>query len=101
MNFLHDNISSLSHYFIYTLALLLVVFSHIRSQRHKLTFERQLNAWLEGKVAERTVALKLSNEHLEGLSLTDQLTGLKNRRFVMNNLQNDIVLIIRKQKKVG
>ena len=86
-------------YTLYGLALLLVVFSYIRSQQRKLIFEKQLNAQLEGKVAERTAALKLSNEHLEELSLTDQLTGLKNRRFVMNNLQNDIDLITRKQKK--
>ena len=41
-------------YTLYGLAILLVVFSYIRSQRHKLVFERQLNAQLESKVAART-----------------------------------------------
>ncbi|MCI2282104.1 hypothetical protein L3081_00190 [Colwellia sp. MSW7] len=41
-------------YALYSLILLSVVFVYIRSQRHKLIFERQLNAQLESKVEART-----------------------------------------------
>ena len=41
-------------YTLYSLILLSIIFVYIRSQQHKLIFERQLNAQLESKVAERT-----------------------------------------------
>jgi diguanylate cyclase (GGDEF)-like protein len=83
--------------------LLSLVFVFIRSQQQKVLFERKLNVRLESKVIERTQELNSSNEYLEKannqleeLSLTDQLTGLKNRRFLLNNLNNDLPLILRK-----
>ncbi|NQY65086.1 MAG: diguanylate cyclase, partial [Alteromonadaceae bacterium] len=57
-----------------------------------------INRNLEKKVLERTRQLQKANSQLEKLSLTDQLTGLKNRRFLINNIDNDIALILRKYR---
>jgi diguanylate cyclase (GGDEF)-like protein/hemerythrin-like metal-binding protein len=46
-----------------------------------------LNKALESRVAERTKELVLANEALEKLAITDHLTELPNRRFVMGQLQ--------------
>ena len=102
-------------YTLYGLFILSFIHFFVRVQRKKVHFERQLNAQLESKVAERTIALQSSNENLEAvnnqleqvniqleeLSLTDQLTGLRNRRFLVNNLENDINIILRKHKKAN
>jgi diguanylate cyclase (GGDEF)-like protein len=60
--------------------------------------QKLLYLQLENKVIERTAELQLANDKLEKISLTDPLTGLKNRRFLVNNLQNDIDLVLRKHK---
>jgi diguanylate cyclase (GGDEF)-like protein len=100
-------------YTLYWLFFISLVYTLVRNQLKKVNFERQLNAQLESKVAERTIELQSSNENLETvnnqleiantqleeLSLTDQLTRLKNRRFLFNNLQSDIDLILRKHKE--
>ncbi|NQZ90368.1 MAG: diguanylate cyclase [Saccharospirillaceae bacterium] len=92
-------------YTIYGLFLLSLVFTFIHSQRKKVIFERKVNAQLEDKVIERTSQLQYKTEELqksimmlEEMSLTDQLTGLKNRRFLLNNIENDILLVLRKYK---
>ena len=46
-----------------------------------------LNKALESRVAARTKELVLANEALEKLAITDHLTELPNRRFVMGQLQ--------------
>ncbi len=46
-----------------------------------------LNKALESRVADRTKELVLANEALEKLAITDHLTELPNRRFVMGQLQ--------------
>jgi len=83
-------------YAIYGLIFLWSVWLFIRIQRNKVLFERNLNKQLENKVIERTIDLQKSNEKLEEISITDQLTGLKNRRFLDNNLKNDVDLVLRK-----
>jgi len=62
-----------------------------------------INRNLENKVLERTEQLHSKTEELqeansvlEQMSLTDQLTGLQNRRFLINNIENDIALVLRK-----
>jgi len=57
---------------------------------------------LEAKVQERTRqleeknrALEVANQALENASLTDPLTGLKNRRFLLKNLDADIAVVRR------
>ena len=39
------------------------------------------------------------NSRFKELSLTDQLTGLRNRRFIQNNLQNDVDISLRMNTK--
>jgi len=62
-----------------------------------------INRNLENKVLKRTEQLQSKTEKLqeansvlEQMSLTDQLTGLQNRRFLINNIENDIALVLRK-----
>lgn len=92
-------------YTLYGVFLLSLVLAFIHSQRKKVTFERNVNAQLESKVVQRTSQLQNKTEELqksysmlEKISLTDQLTGLKNRRFLLNNIENDIALVLRKYK---
>lgn len=53
-----------------------------QAQAEALDAERQANEMLERRVQERTVALEDANRRLGELSATDQLTGLKNRRYL-------------------
>lgn len=61
------------------------LFKRVSRQNYKLV---ELNNKLELKVRARTKELEELNTHLEVLSLTDQLTGLKNRRFALTELSN-------------
>jgi hemerythrin len=54
------------------------------SERNRQLFE--LNQSLEARVAQRTQELSEANLRLEGLALTDTLTGLANRRAAMRKL---------------
>ncbi|MBU3003372.1 ligand-binding sensor domain-containing protein, partial [Paraglaciecola arctica] len=85
-------------YSLYGLAIVFIVGLFVRSQRRKLLFIEQVNESLESKVKERTLGLQKANEKLEKINTTDELTGLKNRRFITRNLQNDIDLILRKYR---
>ncbi|WP_281558109.1 two-component regulator propeller domain-containing protein [Thalassomonas sp. RHCl1] len=65
-----------------------------------------INRHLESKVAERTRQLQSKTQELqaaysqlEQVSLTDPLTGLKNRRFLANNIEQDIALALRKYQR--
>jgi len=51
---------------------------------------------LETIVTERTSALSEANAKLEELSLSDPLTGLRNRRFLAQHLEADIALTMRR-----
>lgn len=59
--------------------------------------QRRLNLKLEAEVAERTLELEEKNTELthayremEAISLTDKLTGIKNRRFLENQINADL-----------
>lgn len=53
-------------------------------------------AVLETIVAQRTDALALANQQLEQASYTDPLTGLRNRRYLLNQLPQDLAFYRRK-----
>jgi len=67
---------------------------------------RRRQAELEARVAERTLALetlsaalKEKTEALEQSALTDPLTGLRNRRFVTERLDDDLHLVLRQHEE--
>ncbi|MDX5299775.1 MAG: diguanylate cyclase, partial [Gammaproteobacteria bacterium] len=58
------------------------------AQHDSLLASKRLNEELEERVRERTRELEKLNERLNELSNTDQLTGLKNRRYLEQALQD-------------
>ena len=63
--------------------------------RLRLKAMRDRNRALERVVELRTVALAEANEALQQLTVTDPLTGLKNRRFLDLTLEEDLALVRR------
>ncbi|PKM23226.1 MAG: diguanylate cyclase [Gammaproteobacteria bacterium HGW-Gammaproteobacteria-14] len=68
-----------------------------QAQEQALNAEREANLQLEAKVAERTEALAKANAVLQDLSDTDSLTGLRNRRFLDEQLQREFIRCYRYQ----
>ncbi len=75
-------------YTLYGLFFLSLILAFIHSQKKKVLFERAINKQLEQKVAERTA-------ELEKVSLTDQLTGAHNRRFLDKFIGKEVAQINR------
>ena len=79
----------------------IVIFLYIQNKKsHWETLQRQR---LEQQVKERTIEISVRNSELEGLnlrlkeaSMTDSLTGLKNRRFLYENIEREISWIGRR-----
>lgn len=61
------------------------------AQDEALKVTRRLNEQLEERVRERTLELEKLNAKLEEMSNTDQLTRLKNRRYLENVMQKEWV----------
>lgn len=61
--------------------------------------QRQYSRKLEQEVELRTTQLRKANEELSALSLTDKLTGLKNRRFLEHQLHVDIANTLQKRRQ--
>jgi diguanylate cyclase (GGDEF)-like protein len=79
-------------------ALLLVAFGYLlfRLQIRNLRRQRE---YLEHVVAERTEALRVLNAQLEEASQTDPLTGLKNRRYLGQQLPADLAHFRRERER--
>ena len=69
------------------LALLALVFAGYRWLLHR---HRQQSAVLEALVRQRTQALEEARQRLEDASRTDPLTGLRNRRYVSDQIATDL-----------
>jgi len=59
------------------------------AQTETLKSTRKLNEELEQRVTARTLELEQLNHRLQELSDTDQLTGLKNRRFMESRFEHE------------
>ncbi|HEX4300670.1 MAG TPA: diguanylate cyclase, partial [Gammaproteobacteria bacterium] len=77
-------------------AVLLLIFLGYRLQVRNL---RRQRLQLERMVAERTEALRQLNRQLEDASQTDPLTGLKNRRYLGQQLPSDLAHFRREREK--
>lgn len=62
----------------------------IYSRRSQLYYTKQLKQ----EVSARTIALEKANNELEAMSLTDNLTGLHNRRFLEGQIEADITSVL-------
>lgn len=91
-------------YVIYGLLAALVVGLYFRNQRAKRRIEAATRIRLERLVTERTAELAERNEdlmslndQLEHASVTDALTGLRNRRFVDEHIAAEVSMLQRTQ----
>ncbi|MDB2330590.1 diguanylate cyclase [Alteromonas sp.] len=77
-------------YLFLVFAALSVIAFLFYSRRAQLNYTKQLKQ----EVSERTVALEKANNELEAMSLTDNLTGLHNRRFLEAEIEADITRVL-------
>jgi len=89
-------------YLLYATAIILVIFAIWRQQAKKLKRESEYSRRLEHEVKERTLELnnrnsdlKIVNSKLLEASTTDALTGLRNRRFLFQQIGKDVDLVLR------
>lgn len=89
-------------YTLYMMAVLMVALGFVRRQQQKLRRESEYSRRLEQEVRERTeelknrnVDLKDANARLSVASTSDPLTGLKNRRFLFEQVSKDIDIVLR------
>ena len=86
-------------FYILVLTLLAtVLYAAYRQQRRAHEGQRGL---LEQQVAERTQQLHVANLQLEHASQTDPLTGLRNRRYLANQIPADLAFYDREQARTG
>ena len=76
----------------------LLVYSGFRYQLQRHARQR---TQLEGQVHARTLELNAANARLEKASQTDSLTGLRNRRYLANQIPNDLAFYDRERTRTG
>ncbi|MGE5125646.1 MAG: two-component regulator propeller domain-containing protein [Betaproteobacteria bacterium] len=88
----------------YLLAAGAALYAWARGQRRRLEREAESSRRLELEVQKRTAELAESNRELqeanrrfEAASLTDSLTGLHNRRYLMTEIESDLALAARQR----
>ncbi len=82
-------------YLIYFATAILAIYWLYRSYLNKLEKEAKYRNELEQEVKSRTVELRRVNEQLLSASLTDQLTGLNNRRYLNSVVEQQCSAILR------
>lgn len=82
-------------YVIYLGIALLIVVVFYRSYLNKLEKEANYRAELEKEVENRTLELSEVNERLLSASVTDQLTGLHNRRYLNSIVEQQCASVFR------
>jgi len=96
-------------YLSYVLALAGVVLGYVQAQARKLAREEEYGRKLAQQVQQRTreleertqqlaesnQELQVANQKLEEAALTDPVTGLKNRRYLMTQIQEELALVER------
>jgi len=87
-------------YLLYGLSVSGVVLAFVRAQQRKLARESAYSRRLEQEVRTRTEELAQRNAELVKASITDSLTGLANRRFLLDYLEKEIVQIHRRYNKL-
>ena len=95
-------------YTIYVLAILAALAGWQLMQRRRLAREEAYSRELETEVGRRTGELRERNDQLEQLnaqlreaSLTDALTGLRNRRFLAEHISEETSLVTRRYSKLA
>jgi len=89
-------------YTLYAMAVLFVALGFVRWQQQKLRREAEYSRRLEQEVRQRTDELKSKNSDLKEVngklllaSTTDPLTGLRNRRYLFEQVTKDVDLVLR------
>lgn len=71
------------------------------AQEHALAVQRRSNEVLEERVRQRTEELEAANRKLEQVSITDDLTGLPNKRYLQQTLVTEVERARREQTPVA
>src|SRR5678816_1538501 len=69
--------------------------------RYQLQRHARQRAALEAQVQSRTLELHAANARLEKASQTDPLTGLRNRRYLANQIPADLAFYDREHARTG
>ncbi|MFC4701005.1 two-component regulator propeller domain-containing protein [Glaciecola siphonariae] len=91
--------ASMYAYAVYTLLAITVILLVYRSYKNKLEAETRYRQSLEKEVSKRTLELSELNNKLLEASITDQLTGLFNRRYLTDIIEKKSSKIYRQFTK--
>ena len=93
-------------YLLYLTAITIAIAWYLQGQRRKQLRDAQIRTQLEHEVRDRTSELAARNEQLETLndklaeaSVTDSLTGLRNRRYVDQFITSEVAMVQRRLRE--